>query len=64
MKKSLRSINDTLFGFLVEEHFLTSKSLVVQTPPFLSVVLCFVSRFLCSKVLSGFLLSFFFCLSC
>jgi hypothetical protein len=52
-------MNDTLFGFLVEEDFLTSKSLVVQTPPFLSVVLCFVSRFLCYKVLSGFLLSFF-----
>ncbi len=59
MKKSLRSINDTLFGFLVQEHFLTSESLVVQTSPFLSVVLCFVSRFLCSKVFSGFLLSFF-----
>ncbi len=59
MKKSLRSTNDTLFGFLVEEHFLTSKSLVAQTPPLLSVVLCFVSCFLCSNVLSGFLLSFF-----
>jgi hypothetical protein len=54
VKKSLRSINDTLFGFLVQEHFLTSESLVVQTPSFSQCGFVFCFSFSVFKSVVGF----------